>query len=132
MEGLPCGKVPHGHHENEHNDIQYSDTQYNDTQNNARVLFCHVIYAECYKLAPSAECCYVECHYAECHHAECHGALFRKVWYSSLFHQCWQLIIKFIRVDTKGASLPIEILYYFNNLCQPSPPPSSSVYSAWN
>jgi hypothetical protein len=28
-----------------------------------------VVYAECHKLAP-----YAECHYAECHYAECRGA----------------------------------------------------------
>ncbi len=34
-----------------------------------------VIYAECRKLALSAECRYTECHYAECHYGDCRGAL---------------------------------------------------------
>ncbi len=37
-----------------------------------------VVYADCYKEAPNAECCHAECHHVECcyadrRYAECRG-----------------------------------------------------------
>jgi hypothetical protein len=40
----------------------------------------NVVYAECLKYAP-----YAECHYAECRYAECRGALNRPV-FSLVIH----------------------------------------------